>query len=116
MKTSAARLEAGVFLERRKLTTYTVTQGGIALRLCQQQFHDVSMAMLACTHQRRGALVVSDIDVRPLSQQRLHHVPPAVTHSQHESGLPRLESRRRGQSQDMQRDDVQSRRLSHVEG
>lgn len=50
--------------------------------------------MLACTHQRRGALIILEIDLRPLCQECLHHVHPAMAHSEHQSCLTGLGSRR----------------------
>lgn len=50
--------------------------------------------MLACTHQRCGALIILEIDLRPLCQECLHHVHPAMAHSEHQSRLTGLGSRR----------------------
>ena len=58
--------------------------------LCQQQSDDVGVSVLAGAHERRGALVILQVDVGPSVQQSPHHVRPAVTHSQHQSRLTGL--------------------------
>lgn len=48
--------------------TYVVSQGCVTVRLRQQQPDQVGVAVLACAHQRCGALVVLEVDVRAASQ------------------------------------------------
>lgn len=78
--------------------THAVTQRGITAGLSQQQFDNLDMSMFAGAHQRRGALVVLDVYVGPMSQQGPNHVHPAVTDRQHQS---RLTSLQRGRQQAM---------------
>lgn len=60
--------------------TYTVSQGGVAVRLCQQESDYVSVAVLACAHKCSGALVILEIDVCSLFQEGLDHAHPTVAH------------------------------------
>lgn len=71
--------------------TYTVSQRGIAAWLRQQESNNVSMAVLACTHKRCGALVILEVDLCPLCQERLNHAHPAMAHSQHQGCLTSLD-------------------------
>lgn len=58
--------------------TYVVRQGCVTVGLRQQQPDHVGVAVLARAHQRRGALVVLEVDVRAASQEGLHHGHPTV--------------------------------------
>lgn len=70
--------------------THAVAERGVAAGLTQQQLDDLHVAVLAGAHQRRGALVVLDVDVGPVSQQGPNHVHPAVADRQHQPRLTRL--------------------------
>lgn len=74
--------------------TYIVLQVAIAAWLGQQQLDDLHVPVLAGAHERRGALVVLDVDVSPAGQQALHHVDPPVADRQHECCLSRLQGGR----------------------
>lgn len=58
--------------------THTVRQGGIAVRLCEQESDDVCVAVLACTHQCSGALIILEVDVCPPIQEGPDHTHPTV--------------------------------------
>lgn len=74
--------------------THVVGESGVAARHGQQLPHDVHVAVLAGAHERRGAVVVTDVDLRAAREQRSHHVAAAVAHRQHQRRLPRLQTRR----------------------
>lgn len=73
--------------------THTVMECGITAWLGQQQLDYLHMAMLAGAHERRGTLIILDVDVSTAGQQCLHHVHPTVTDCQHQPRLSSLEDR-----------------------
>lgn len=72
------------------LLTHVISEGDITAWHRQQLTHDVDVAVLAGTHERRGAVVVADVDLCPAGEQRPDHVPSPVTHCQHQRRLTRL--------------------------
>lgn len=74
------------------MCSYVIGESGVAARHGQQLTHDVHVAVLAGAHERGGAVVVSDVDLRPARQQRPHHVPATVADRQHQRRLTRLQT------------------------
>lgn len=69
---------------------YVIRQRGVAAWHRQQLTHDVHVTVLAGAHERRGAVVIPDVDLRPAGQQRPHHVSSAVADGEHQGGLTGL--------------------------
>ena len=80
-----AKLAVGV-----SCPAHIVSQHGVAVGVGQQHLDNLGVAVLAGAHERRGAVLVLTVDLRPRLQQQPHHVRLAVTHRQHQGRLTRL--------------------------
>lgn len=67
-----------------------VDDGRVAVRMREQQPHDVGVPVLRRAHQSGAAVLVLDVDRRSGVQKQLRHVFASVRHRQHQSGLPVL--------------------------
>lgn len=76
---------------RARAGTHTVGDGNVTAGHGQQQRRDLLVAMLAGTHEGRGAVVILDVDVRLAGEQGFDHVHPSVADRQHQGCLPRLD-------------------------
>lgn len=69
---------------------YVISECGVTARHRQQLAHNVHMTVFTGAHERRGAVVVPDVDLSPAGQEGPYHVPPAVANGEHQRCLPRL--------------------------
>lgn len=70
--------------------THAVGEGDVTAGHSQQQPRDLLVAVLAGTHEGRGAVVILHVDIRLAGQQGFDHVYPPVADCQHQGCLPRL--------------------------
>lgn len=62
----------------REVNSYIIGESGVTARHRQQLTHDVHVTVFAGTHERRGAVVITDVDLCSAGQQRPHHVPSTM--------------------------------------
>lgn len=75
---------------------HLVSEAAVAGRVCQEQLHHVSIAMVTGQHEGRGSIMVLQVDICLAAQQRLNHILPVVTDSKHQRRLASLHTEHRG--------------------